>query len=204
MLLAKNTVNPMVCMALLLLALLNGQPALARTNSFSGNAFSGLQQPSRPEAASVLQAESKITVDAPIHLVWETLTTPTELKEFLPGYKKSTLLQVRGNQKWFQISQSVIRFFPAVQYQLQVQENPKTYQVQLNRVSGDFKALQGFYALSSDGQQRTVLTYRLGIDPGGLRLPGSQRLVFNQVQETLQALKERSEWRFQKSMIGQR
>ncbi len=202
MLLAKSTVKPvkrMFCVAFALLALLNTHGASARTN----NPSSGLQ-PCRSEATSILQAESKITVDAPIHLVWETLTTPTELREFLPGYKKSTLLQVRGNQKWFQISQSVIRFFPAVQYQLQVQENPKTFQVQLNRVSGDFKALQGFYALTSDGQQRTVLTYRLGIDPGGLRLPGSQRLVVNQVQETLQALKERAEWRFQKTMIGQR
>ena len=202
MLLAKSTVKPvkrMFCVAFALLALLNTHGASAWTN----NPSSGLQ-PCRSEATSILQAESKITVDAPIHLVWETLTTPTELREFLPGYKKSTLLQVRGNQKWFQISQSVIRFFPAVQYQLQVQENPKTFQVQLNRVSGDFKALQGFYALTSDGQQRTVLTYRLGIDPGGLRLPGSQRLVVNQVQETLQALKERAEWRFQKTMIGQR
>ncbi len=153
-------------------------------------------------SARVVQA--RVLIDAPPSLVWETLTDYRNIKNTLPGYEKSTVLQSRGATKLLDLAMRVAAFLPSYKYQVLAKEDEGNYHLQLNRVSGDFKSLSASYKLSSQNNgSKTLLVYRLDIDPG-FNAPGAQGLIKSSSEKTLRALENCAEREARKSLIGQR
>lgn len=147
---------------------------------------------------------AKVSINAPPALVWNILTRYGEMKHVLPGYEKSTVIRTEGSSTWLDISMRVAAFLPTYRYQVHAQENEAHHQLELSRVSGDFKSLSAVYQLfpQSNGS-RTLLVYSLRIDPG-FNPPGSQGLIRNHTEKSLKALERQAEQTARKSLIGQR
>lgn len=147
--------------------------------------------------------QAQITIDAPPHLVWKTLTNYAQMKHILPGYEKFTVLKANGPTKLLDIAMKVVGFLPTYKYQVQVQENEAARLIKLQRVSGDFKTLSASYKLNpQDGGKKTLLVYNLSVDTG-TRIPGSQAILRNNTEKSLKALERHCEQEARRSLIGQ-
>lgn len=147
--------------------------------------------------------EAQITIDAPPHLVWKVLTNYGQMKNILPGYEKSNVVQSNGPNKLLDIAMKVVAFLPTYKYQVRVQENEAARQIDLNRVSGDFKHLSARYKLTpQNGGKQTLLTYHLSVDTG-TNIPGSQAILRSNTEKSLKALEKHIEQEARRSLIGQ-
>ncbi len=148
--------------------------------------------------------EARVTIDAPPELVWEVMTDYPEMKNILPGYEKSNVVKSSAAGKVVDIAMKVAAFLPTYKYQVQVKESRPAYQIRLNRISGDFKALTATYKLVPEhNNTKTRLVYSLNIDPG-FNLPGSQSILKNNTEKSLKALERHIEQEARKRLIGQR
>jgi ribosome-associated toxin RatA of RatAB toxin-antitoxin module len=149
---------------------------------------------------------AQIVIDAPPHLVWQTITNYEQFDKFLPGYQKSDLVTGSGNTKILDVLMKVASFLPAYQSRLRVTENRANYKLTLDRLGGDFKKLNATYKLlpQSNGKQ-TLLIYNLQIDPG-LPMPAFtvNKVIKANAEKTLKAVKTHAIQLQQKSMVGQR
>ncbi len=145
---------------------------------------------------------AKITINAPPAFVWQTLTSYNELDDFIPGYRSAQLVASSGATKTLDIDMIVSRLLPSYKYRVRVQEDQRRMMLTLQRISGDFKHFNGTYQLvpSSNGA-RTVLVYKLDLDPGK-DVPGSALIIKGNVEKTLAAVREHAESQHRKSMIG--
>lgn len=147
---------------------------------------------------------AKVLIQAPPSLVWEMLTDYPELSDVLPGYERSRVLKSGGNHALLDVAMKVANFLPTYKYQVQTYENEANYQLNMTRVSGDFKSLQATYKLAPQSSGKsTLLTYQLNIDPG-FTLPGAQGLIRTNTEKSMKALEKHAELRFNKGVIGQR
>lgn len=147
---------------------------------------------------------AKVLIQAPPSLVWEMLTDYPELSDVLPGYERSRVLKSGGNHALLDVAMKVANFLPTYKYQVQTYENEANYQLNMTRVSGDFKSLQATYKLApQSGGKSTLLTYQLNIDPG-FTLPGAYGLIRANTEKSMKALEKHAELRFNKGVIGQR
>lgn len=158
--------------------------------------------PAATNSAKIVRA--KVLIKAPPDTVWRILTNYSDLPHIMPGYEQAEILQSKGANKLVRIAMKVAAFLPTYRYQLQSRENESAYELNLTRVSGDFKALSVVYKLTpqNNGEQ-TLLTYRLNIDPG-FSLPGDQGIIKANTEKTLKAVERHAEQRFHQSVIGQR
>ncbi|MBX2861160.1 MAG: SRPBCC family protein [Vampirovibrio sp.] len=155
-------------------------------------------------AANVKKLNASVSIDAPPSYVWQTLTSYEQLQHFVPSYKKSRLKSNDGANKVLDIVLKVSRLLPSYNYQMKVHENRGAYQIDCNRVSGDFEYLKAKYKLyPKDNGRRTTLVYNLQINPG-LSLPGVDRMLTSNTKDTLKAIQTHSEKKHRQSMIGKR
>jgi ribosome-associated toxin RatA of RatAB toxin-antitoxin module len=153
---------------------------------------------------AVKTVNARITIDAPPVFVWQTMTNYNKLKEFMPGCKNTELISEDGTNKVLDVASSVSKLLPLYRYRVTVNENRKTYELKVNRISGDFKYLAASYQLYPKGT-KTILVYSLNIDPGsGLPDFGINTLLKGNAERTLKAIQNRSELEHKKSLIGQR
>ncbi len=154
--------------------------------------------------ANAKTVHAKVLIQAPPSLVWEMLTDYPELSDVLPGYERSRVLRSGGNHALLDVAMKVANFLPTYKYQVQTYENEANYQLNMTRVSGDFKSLQATYKLlPQSGGKSTLLTYQLSIDPG-FTLPGAHGLIRANTEKSMKALEKHAELRFNKGVIGQR
>ena len=159
---------------------------------------------SEPKDANAKKVQAKVLIEAPPSMVWQTITNYPDLKNVLPGYEKSTLIQSSGASKQLDIAMKVAAFLPTYKYRVQVREQADSYQITMHRISGDFKTLQATYKLIPQGNgSKTLLTYCLSIDPG-LNMPGSQAVIKSNTERSLKALESHVEAEARKRLIGQR
>lgn len=148
--------------------------------------------------------EARVMIDAPPSLVWREITDYPDLKNILPGYEKSQVVQSSGATKILDIAMKVAAFLPTYKYRVRVQESAPSQKISLTRISGDFKELKATYTLiPQSGGTKTILAYSLELDPG-FNLPGSQSIIKNNTERSLKALEKHIEQEARKSLIGQR
>lgn len=206
----NNSFKPVFC-ALLLLgmtipACLSGFLPSAEAKSASSENFLMFNLSEDAPSSKIKVLNARIVIDAPPVMVWQTLTNYNKHKEFIPGYKKTDLVSCDGNAKVLDVIMNVGQFLPNYHYKVRVLENKQSYELKMNRISGDFQHLSANYQLypKSNGNQ-TILSYSIKLDPG-LTLPGVNvsTLMKSNAEKTLKAIESRSEQEHKKSLIGQR
>jgi len=159
-----------------------------------------------PHSASKAEKsiQTRLLIEAPPQLVWQTLTDYADIKNILPGYEKSTVLKANGSLKTVDIRMKVSAFLPAYHYQVQMKENAPNYSLYIRRISGDFKSLNADYKLvSQNNGTRTLLVYNLNLDTG-MNLPGTQAIIRSNTEKSMKALETHILQEARKSLIGQR
>ncbi len=150
------------------------------------------------------QISAKVVIDAPPNVVWQGLTQYNQMKNVLPGYKKSTVLKSVGNIKTLDIGVKVSPVLPAYNYTMRVIENRPQMRLDFTRISGDFDSLKAHYKLTpTAGGKQTILTYGLVIDPG-MKLPGQSKVIRSSTQKTLQALEKSIEAKYAQSLTARK
>jgi ribosome-associated toxin RatA of RatAB toxin-antitoxin module len=157
-------------------------------------------------ASKIKVLNARIVIDAPPVYVWQTITSYGKFKEFLPGYEKTDVVSADPHGKVVDVAMSVTRLLPTYKYRVRVNENRQSFELKMNRISGDFKYLTAVYQLypKNNGAQ-TVLSYCIKVDPG-FTLPtlGLSPILKNNTEKTLKAIENRSIQEHRKSLIGQR
>jgi len=165
--------------------------------------FSISEPTSTGTAGSIKVVTARVLVNAPSAMVWQTMTNYGQLKNILPGYQKSDVIQTTGSQKTLDMAMKINAFLPVYRYKAHVRENHDTMQIQLERTSGDFKHLKASYQLIPQSDHQTLLVYKLAIDPGN-NLPGTNGILKANTEKTCLALQHYLEESNRKTIIGQR
>jgi carbon monoxide dehydrogenase subunit G len=131
----------------------------------------------------------EVDIDAPMEVVWSALTDYNNLKRILPGYTHSKLLFSRGNEKTVDLGLKVNLLIPELRYQVRILEDKNRKTMGIERVSGDFDALNATYQLAPlDGSSNhTHLSYDLKID-FGIPVPGVGIMMRSNMVTDLAAL----------------
>lgn len=140
-------------------------------------------------------------IDAPPAIVWENLTNYANIKNIMPGYNRSTVLQDNGSSATVEFGLKPAAIAPAFRYQVKIQENRSANTITLQRVSGDFKSIQATYKLIPlDGGNRTRLVYDLRIDLGSVTLPGTTQMLKGNTEKGLVAMQRHCGQRYKMSL----
>jgi carbon monoxide dehydrogenase subunit G len=93
----------------------------------------------------VIDVYTKATIKAPIEVVWATLTDYERLPDFIPGLKKSRVIARKGLTATVEQS-GVARFlFLTVPIDVTVESTERPPNIEVRRVSGTLRQLQGRY-----------------------------------------------------------
>lgn len=107
-----------------------------------------------------LEVVSKAMLDAPLDLIWQTLTDYGRLAEFIPGMRRSRVLEQRGAT--FIVEQSGVATFLFVSTPIEVTlastEHPP-YAIEVSMIKGNLKRLDGAYRIEPQGGGRMLLTW---------------------------------------------
>ncbi len=154
-------------------------------------------------SGNVQQVSAQVTIDAPPTFVWQTMTQYADFQNYMPGYKESRVISSQGGTKTLALKVKVSSLLPSYQYQVKVQEDLPAQRIRLNRISGDFKQLDGTYQLRPQGNSRTTLIYTLTLDPG-TPLPGAEHVLKANTEKSLAAFRQRAEASHQRNLIGKK
>jgi carbon monoxide dehydrogenase subunit G len=106
-------------------------------------------------AGDLVEVRAHASIAAPLDVVWGTLTDYERLPQFIPGLKTSKVIARNGATTTVQQSGEARFFFLSVPIDVTLEstENPPT--IEVRRVSGNLKQLQGRYEteVSADGAQ---------------------------------------------------
>jgi carbon monoxide dehydrogenase subunit G len=99
-------------------------------------------------------------LDAPLDLIWQTLTDYGRLAEFIPGMRSSRVVERRGAA--FIVEQSGVATFLFVSTPIEVTlastERPP-YTIEVSMIKGNLKRLDGAYHIEPQGGGRMLLTW---------------------------------------------
>lgn len=137
---------------------------------------------------------TRLLIKSPPQQVWQVLTDYNSAPKVFPTLKKCRVLSDCGTSKriHYQIHPSGI--MTCFEYDLDVREMPHRL-IEWRRVSGDFKAVEGFWKLEpADSGRSTIVTYASHVN-GGFLLPQAlikrqTRLDFPQVMAALKTTAE--------------
>lgn len=165
----------------------SSQPALARQESSTSDVQEE-QINCKPHQVT------KVLVKARPEQVWQILTDYNSASKVFPTLKKCRVVSDNGSTKrvHYQVHPSGV--MTCFEYDLEVREHPHKL-IEWHRVSGDFKAVDGFWKLEPvDNGRHTVVTYASHVN-GGMFLP--QALIRRQtridIPNVMAALKQTSE-----------
>ena len=107
-----------------------------------------------------LEVVCRATLDAPLELIWQTLTDYDRLAEFIPGMRRSRLIERQGAVAV--VEQSGDAGFLFLRFQLDVtlastERPPHVLEVKL--LKGDLKRLDGSYRIDPQADGRIRLTW---------------------------------------------
>ncbi len=108
-----------------------------------------------------LEVVCRAFLDAPLDLVWQTLTDYDGLAEFIPGMRRSRVLERRGAV--VVVEQSGEAGFLFLSFPIDVTlastERPP-YALDVSMLKGNLKRLDGAYRIEPQGAGRILLTWR--------------------------------------------
>jgi carbon monoxide dehydrogenase subunit G len=114
-----------------------------------------------------IEIRAQATIDAPLSLIWTTLTDYERLPEFIPGLKKSKVTSRRGSTVVVEQSgeaRFLIFSFP-IEVTLESLERPPS-SIQVRALAGNFRHFEGAYHVSTEpGGARSVLRWTGSIIP---------------------------------------
>lgn len=107
-----------------------------------------------------LELVCRATLDAPLELIWQTLTDYDRLAEFIPGMRRSRLIERQGAVAV--VEQSGDAGFLFLRFPLDVtlasiERPPHVLEVKL--LKGDLKRLEGAYRIEPQADGRMLLTW---------------------------------------------
>lgn len=157
---------------------------------------------SPPKQGNTKTVNARILIQAPPALVWDMLTDYPGWASIMPWYDKSRVLSVSGSSTLMDVALRMGGFLPTYKYRVRARENKASYQVNITRLSGDFKSLTASYKLTPQNQgEATLLTYQLNIDTG-FSMPGSISLIRANTEKSMKALETHAEQAFHQRQIG--
>ncbi len=107
-----------------------------------------------------LEIACRATLDAPVELVWQTLTDYNRLHEFIPGMRRSRVIEQRGTTAVIEQSgeaRFLFLVFP-IEVTLSSVERPP-HAIEASMLKGNLKRLQGVYRIEPQRGGRLVLTW---------------------------------------------
>ena len=111
----------------------------------------------------------RAVVAAPAELIWETLTDYDRLAEFIPGMRRSRVIERHGTVSIVE-QQGEARFlflsFP-IEVTLSSLERPP-HVIEVTLIKGNLKRLQGVYRLEPQGGGRVVVTWNGLVEAEGM------------------------------------
>ena len=96
-------------------------------------------------AGELIEVRAQATVNAPLALVWGTLTDYERLPEFIPGLKKSRILSRAGATTTIEQSGEARFLFLSVPIEVTVESTERPPHLEVRRVAGTLRHLQGRY-----------------------------------------------------------
>lgn len=107
-----------------------------------------------------LEIVCRAALEAPVDLVWQTLTDYDRLHEFIPGMRRSRVIEQRGAT--FVVEQSGEARFLFLTFPIEVTlssvERPP-HAIEASMLKGNLKRLQGVYRIEPQRGGRVVLTW---------------------------------------------
>ena len=107
-----------------------------------------------------LEVVCRAMLEAPLDLVWQTLTDYNRLAEFIPGMRRSRVLERRGALTVVEQSGEagfLFLSFP-IEVTLASTERPP-YALEVSMLKGNLKRLDGAYRIEPKGAGRIMLTW---------------------------------------------
>lgn len=119
-----------------------------------------------------VQVSVRTTVKAPLALIWNTLTDYDHLSQFIPGMKKSRLVERQGKVAVIEQSgYAHLWFFRfAIDATVEVTEHPSSA-IQVRLLKGNLKRLEGRYEIEKIADDLYALRWSGTIEPG-VAVPG--------------------------------
>jgi carbon monoxide dehydrogenase subunit G len=106
-------------------------------------------------AGDLVEVRAHASIAAPLDVVWGTLTDYERLPQFIPGLKTSKVIARNGATTTVQQSGEARFFFLSVPIDVTLESTESPPTIEVRRVSGNLKHLQGRYEteVSADGAQ---------------------------------------------------
>jgi carbon monoxide dehydrogenase subunit G len=107
-----------------------------------------------------LEVACRATIDAPLDLVWQALTDYDHMAEFIPGMRKSQVVERRGSVVVVeQVGEARFLFITyPIEVTLASTERPP-YTLEISVLKGNLKRLDGGYRIEPLGSGRILLTW---------------------------------------------
>jgi carbon monoxide dehydrogenase subunit G len=158
-----------------------------------------------PASGGVQAIQAETLIDAPVHTVWNNLVDYGNMKNILPGYERSTVLQASGATKTVDLQVKASGLLPSFRYQVKIREDKASNTIDIQRISGDFKTIAASYKLVPTGNHnQTRLIYTLNIELGD-KVPslGAGHLLKGNTEKAMLALQSHCNRAYQRSVTAQ-
>lgn len=93
----------------------------------------------------LIEVRARATINAPLSVVWGTLTDYERLPEFIPGLKKSRVISRVGATATIEQSGEARFLFLSVPIEVTVESTERPPNIEVRRVAGTVRHLQGRY-----------------------------------------------------------
>ncbi len=116
--------------------------------------------------ADLIEVRARATIEAPLAVVWGTLTDYEKLPEFVPGMKRSRIIARRGATSTVEQSGEARFLFFTHPIEITVESTERPPYIEVRRVSGNVRHLEGRYETEVlDGGRRVLLRWNGAIAP---------------------------------------
>jgi carbon monoxide dehydrogenase subunit G len=157
-----------------------------------------------PGSGNLQRIQAEAVIDAPVQTVWNSLVDYGNLKNVLPGYERSTVLQASGATKTVDLQVKASSLLPAFRYQVKIREDKAANTLYIQRIAGDFNSIQASYKLIPvNGGHQTRLIYHLAIDLGnGVPGFGAGHILKANTEKAMLALQSYCNRSYQRSLTA--
>lgn len=107
-----------------------------------------------------LEVVCRVTLQAPLDLIWQTLTDYGRLAEFVPGMRRSRLLERRGAAAVVEQLGEASFLFVTVPIEVTlVSVERAPYRIEVRMLKGNLKRLDGEYRIEPQGDGQMLLVW---------------------------------------------
>ncbi len=108
----------------------------------------------------LIEVRARATVQAPLAVVWSTLTDYEHLPEFIPGLKKSRVISRVGATTIVEQSGEARFLFMSIPVEITLESTERPPNIDVRRIAGTVRYLQGRYETEVSGTDRSQVHLR--------------------------------------------